>query len=186
MENNNISLSEYQKRAMNTAIYPKRGRNILYPMLGLIGETGELVEKIKKVIRDDNGKITAARRESIRSEMGDILWYLAAICTEAKIDLGAAYLLVNKDKNVRQDLFLLILQLPHVLSQISKSVEYCMDSDVSKHQTDIGDNIATMLKLLMNICLVCALDLNKVAEKNLEKLWDRHTRGVIKGDGDDR
>ena len=78
---------EYQKLAYDTAIYPNKGNNIYYPALGL-GEAGEVQGKIKKVMRDDNDVLTDEKKEQIKSEMGDVLWYLAALASEMKIDLS--------------------------------------------------------------------------------------------------
>ena len=50
--------NDYQKLAFTTAQYPNIGENPIYCILGLCGETGEVAEKIKKVIRDNNGKFT--------------------------------------------------------------------------------------------------------------------------------
>ena len=69
------------------AIYPRKGRNVTYPALGLCGESGEVAEKVKKAIRDDRGKITSERREEIIKESGDVMWYLAAIASELKMSL---------------------------------------------------------------------------------------------------
>ena len=45
-----MNFSEYQLKSRITAIYPNIGTNIVYPTLGLCGETGEVAEKIKKII----------------------------------------------------------------------------------------------------------------------------------------
>ena len=45
MENNNLTLDEYQQLALETAIYPNP---IIYPTLGLTGEAGEVSDKVKK------------------------------------------------------------------------------------------------------------------------------------------
>src|SRR5688500_10988717 len=50
---------------------------LLYTCLGLAGETGELLEKIKKLIRDKNGEITHEFRDAVTKEIGDIQWYQA-------------------------------------------------------------------------------------------------------------
>lgn len=79
---------EYQLRAMTTAIYPGRGQgNYTYPALGLAGESGEVCEKIKKAIRDDDGVITPERRALVAKELGDVLWYVATLATELNLDL---------------------------------------------------------------------------------------------------
>jgi NTP pyrophosphatase (non-canonical NTP hydrolase) len=84
-----MDLSEYQSRSRATAVYPQAGGNLLYPTLGLCGEAGEVAEKIKKMVRDDDGVLTGERRSALAKELGDVLWYLAQIATEADLDLDA-------------------------------------------------------------------------------------------------
>jgi NTP pyrophosphatase (non-canonical NTP hydrolase) len=82
-------LSDYQRRSRATAVYPDAGSNLTYPALGLCGEAGETAEKVKKVIRDDAGVLTDERREALAAELGDVLWYLAQLATEAGLELDA-------------------------------------------------------------------------------------------------
>ena len=58
-----MNFNEYQQKARQTAIYPNKDNNFIYPTLGLVGEDGEVAEKIKKVIRDNNGIITLEKKE---------------------------------------------------------------------------------------------------------------------------
>ncbi|NQV12120.1 nucleoside triphosphate pyrophosphohydrolase family protein [Candidatus Uhrbacteria bacterium] len=109
-----MMFTDYQQQSRKTAIYPNLGSDIIYPTLGLVGETGEVADKIKKMIRDDGGMLTAERRELLKKELGDVMWYLAQLCTE----LG--------------------------------------------------------------------FDMDEIANQNLEKLFSRKERGVLKGDGDTR
>lgn len=84
-----MDFAEYQKRAGSTAIYESRGKSLCYPALGLAGEAGEVAEKVKKLVRveglfaqpDDDFK---AR---LKKELGDVLWYIAATCFEAGLDM---------------------------------------------------------------------------------------------------
>jgi NTP pyrophosphatase (non-canonical NTP hydrolase) len=82
-----VRFSEYQTRSRATAVYPEAGNNIVYPALGLCGEAGEAAEKVKKAIRDDGGTLTQERREALAAELGDVLWYVAQLATEAGLDL---------------------------------------------------------------------------------------------------
>ncbi|MCD6371508.1 MAG: nucleoside triphosphate pyrophosphohydrolase family protein [Candidatus Aenigmarchaeota archaeon] len=82
-----MEFEEYQKKSRETAIYPNKGKNFVYPVLGLLGEAGEVTEKIKKLIRDKEGKIDDEFREKIKKELGDVLWYIAQLCTELNISL---------------------------------------------------------------------------------------------------
>lgn len=82
-----LTFNNYQKAAYQTAIYPRKGSNPYYPVLGLCGESGEVAEKMKKVMRDDNEIITADKKELICKELGDVLWYVAALATELNLSL---------------------------------------------------------------------------------------------------
>jgi NTP pyrophosphatase (non-canonical NTP hydrolase) len=83
-----VDISEYQRRSRATAVYPDAGDNLAYPALGLCGEAGEAAEKVKKAMRDDGGVLTDERREALAGELGDVLWYVAQLATEAGLDLG--------------------------------------------------------------------------------------------------
>ena len=72
MENKELTLNEYQQLALETAIYPNP---IIYPTLGLTGEAGEVSDKVKKVLRDNDSVFTDEKKLEIAKEIGDVLWY---------------------------------------------------------------------------------------------------------------
>jgi NTP pyrophosphatase (non-canonical NTP hydrolase) len=108
-----MDLAEYQRLSRRTAEYPGEAW-LAYPALGLAGEAGEVAEHAKKAIRDDGGQVTEERRCAMAKELGDVLWYVAQLASELK------------------------------------------------------------------------LDLDEIAQANLDKLLSRQQRGVLSGDGDDR
>jgi NTP pyrophosphatase (non-canonical NTP hydrolase) len=83
-----MTLNEYQEKSKATAIYPAE-QALAYVSLGLAAEAGEVANKFKKIIRDDNGKLTPERSKAIADELGDVLWYAAQIATELGVDLDA-------------------------------------------------------------------------------------------------
>lgn len=83
-----LDFATYQSRAQTTAVYPGRGEgNYTYPALGLAGETGEVCEKLKKAIRDEAGAISPERKALLAKELGDVLWYIAALSTELGLSM---------------------------------------------------------------------------------------------------
>jgi NTP pyrophosphatase (non-canonical NTP hydrolase) len=82
-----MKLSEYQEKARVTALYPNVGSNPYYPALGLGGEVGEVLNKIKKVMRDHDGVVTDEFKTDLKKELGDVLWYIAAIASELDLNL---------------------------------------------------------------------------------------------------
>ena len=84
-----MEFSEYQQLSRRTATYPRAGEDMTYPALGLCGEAGEVAEKVKKTLRDDGGVLSDDRRDALSRELGDVLWYLSQLATEAGLDLEA-------------------------------------------------------------------------------------------------
>jgi len=82
-----MNFEEYQKESRKTAVYPNAGENFIYPVIGLAGETGEVSEKIKKVIRDKNGIVDDETRDAIKKELGDVLWYVSQLASELGLSL---------------------------------------------------------------------------------------------------
>ena len=83
-----MDLDYYQTCALETAVYPNQGQNFAYPTLGLVGEAGEVADKLKKVIRDNDGILTDPVRDAVAKELGDVLWYLAVVAYEMDYDLN--------------------------------------------------------------------------------------------------
>jgi NTP pyrophosphatase (non-canonical NTP hydrolase) len=80
-----MSFDDYQEEAVSFAFYPKSTEWELpfYPALGLAGEAGEVVEKIKKLMRDTDAKIlTEDQKREIAKELGDVLWYVANLAAD--------------------------------------------------------------------------------------------------------
>lgn len=110
-----MDMDEYQKLAARTGAVPDGTVLQLYDLgLGIAGEAGEVAEKLKKSIRDDGATISDERKQMLKNEIGDVLWYV---------------------------------------SQLSRTLGF---------------------------------SLSEVAQHNVDKLWERHQRGVIRGSGDNR
>ena len=82
-----MKANDYQNGALQTAIYPNRGANFVYPTLGLVGEAGEVAEKVKKIIRDGDGVLTDTSRDAIAKELSDVCWYVAVLASELDYSL---------------------------------------------------------------------------------------------------
>ena len=84
-----MDFDEYQDRAEETAIFPDELPDFVetgqvYTVLGEAGEGGEIAEKLKKAIREDDPDYI----EDMRAEIGDVLWYLSQVCEEFGWDMG--------------------------------------------------------------------------------------------------
>lgn len=79
---------EYQKFTATTDVYPNDEFNIGYKALGLVGEAGEVADKIKKIYRDKNGNFNVTDEIEIAKELGDCLWYISCIAAAIGFELS--------------------------------------------------------------------------------------------------
>ncbi len=82
-----MDFRDYQTKSRKTAQYPPIGHPVIYPVLGLANEAGEVAGKVKKIFRDHQGVIDEDARQALAGELGDVLWYLAQVCTELDLSL---------------------------------------------------------------------------------------------------
>ena len=82
-----MTFDEYQKASTSTAEYSEFFVPWVYIALGIAGESGELVDKLKKVGRNNNGVFTDEAKVEIQKEIGDVLWYLSQLCEQLGLSL---------------------------------------------------------------------------------------------------
>ena len=87
-----MEFDEYQKKAAKYDLFEVSSDlkevGFIEKVLGLTGEAGETADKIKKILRDKDGTVSDEDRESATKELGDVLWYVAAIARYLGVDLS--------------------------------------------------------------------------------------------------
>lgn len=82
-------MNKYQKQAARTLIDSpdfdllNTELMIIWNAIGLAGETGEILDHIKKGIFHEHG----LDRDHLKEELGDVMWYIAGLCTKLGLDL---------------------------------------------------------------------------------------------------
>jgi len=79
---------ECRKTDVGTAAQDCLSPGWLYYVLGIAGESGELLEKVKKLFRDKNGIVDDEFKDMIIKEMGDVQWYMARFADQFGIDFN--------------------------------------------------------------------------------------------------
>jgi NTP pyrophosphatase (non-canonical NTP hydrolase) len=82
-----MNMDDYQQAALRTAAARDKPNELFHLLLGLVGETGEIAEKAKKIIRDKGSDFSQWDPEDIKKELGDTLWYLAVIADHFDLSL---------------------------------------------------------------------------------------------------
>ena len=179
-----MEFSEYQERAWFTAVYPGVGNNFVYPTLGLMDEVGELY-----LAHELPGPTWGQKRAAVIKEAGDVLWYVACLCSELNIDLQDValyntfeeFVIPTKFESIR-----LFFCASVIAGKIKKAVRDTNGIIPHDDMEAIKYFLLLTLRLLLDVCDAGDITLNEVAEKNLEKLADRRKRNRLHGSGDDR
>jgi len=84
-----MTFNNFQTNASRTAFYPRvfPNQGLYYTALGLVGEAGEIANKVKKIMRDNNGNLEELAKADIFDELGDVLWYCASLADELGVNL---------------------------------------------------------------------------------------------------
>ncbi len=87
-----MNLNDYQKAAVKTDMTKGKGEGVLSiafmdKVLGLLGESGEIAEKLKKILRDKDAQLSEDDRQELAKELGDVLWYTAVMADYLKMPL---------------------------------------------------------------------------------------------------
>lgn len=82
-----MTFKEYQVQALTTSRGKEEHNELFHRILGLVGETGELAEKLKKWVRDENSQESSLDKQDLEKELGDVLWYIAILADYLELDL---------------------------------------------------------------------------------------------------
>ena len=97
-----VTTEDYQKLVREVALYRESASKavhglpiealikllrVFYATTGLAGEAGEVSNKIKKILRDNEGQIDEVVRMKILGELGGVMWYITALAQEFSLSL---------------------------------------------------------------------------------------------------
>lgn len=101
-----MQISDYSQQALKTLVgthaYGNIDARMMALVLGICGESGEIAEKFKKLIRDKNGALSPQDKAEIIKELGDVLWYVNAVAYVLGSSLEEVAQLNNKKLASRQ------------------------------------------------------------------------------------
>ena len=183
-----MTLDEYQEKALRTAMYEDK---ITYPALKLIGETGEVCEKLGKILRDQYGLIGIENKKQLAKELGDVMWYVAVLTHDVGFKLSNFGLRrkeedVNKlfaDETIHQ---IAVRMANFAVWTSMKAIVFEKHTKESCRKKDVAIGAGTMIEFIQRLALMIDYNLDDIMEMNVGKLQSRFIRRKIKGSGDDR
>lgn len=188
-----LTLSAYQDQAQLTDQRRIDEPGLAFPLLGLFGETGSLLSEVKKKQRDPVAYL--GYEASVLEELGDVLWYLAAV--SARANLGLNELAVNLDRSLEDwqstgapDLSFDALEAPAIgiaaapspafertLLALAGEVGLLMTDHyagrLERNRSSLKGRLIAVLRALRDAAHEAGITLEAAATANLEKIFDR-------------
>ena len=83
-----MTFDEYQKKALTTAIaHPDPLMDKTIWAMGVAGESGEVLEKWKKIVAYKDGVVSEEDRAELGKELADVIWYIAVFSESLGLSL---------------------------------------------------------------------------------------------------
>lgn len=165
-----MDLKQYQKRCLETAIYPNIGNNPLYPFLGLCGEFSEFYEI----------ELTGYH-EDVKKELGDVFWYFSILCYELKIDLTK--IIGN------QNIAVIFKGLDTIFKDIGKLSELFKKQIRDNNEIPLLNFELILFDIYINLFYYIdyrGWTVFEIMDMNISKLQKRKERNTLHGNGDNR
>ena len=186
-----MNFIHYQEKAWSTAVYNNKGENPVYICEGLDGESGEVQEIIKRMHRQQGLDL-----EKLNGESGDSLWYIQGMYSEFMLSMINCEMSVYQSDCVASlkafDIHHWSLQLGAGVGKVLGWVDDLVYNPEYYHYPQdhltlsLKDHLEDCLRSLTMIIHSAGLQLEDVAQFNLDKLASRQERGVLRGTGSDR
>ena len=195
---NNVGFwNDYQKQAWSFA--KDSSKSLCYLIPGLLGESGECCDKLKRLVRGDKQINSIEFVEDFAAELGDVLWYPFGVASLLDIqlaeapgciipggvlahkpsDIFAAGVVLTKNACTFADTFLFadtIKPLDEVISYAFKQTNLFR----------IGNSAKAVFSAVSALAAVIGLNIEEIASLNIAKLSQRKINGTIAGSGDNR
>lgn len=164
-----MNLNEYQRLALRTS--GEGHDRVKNGCLGLIGESGEIVDIVKKYMFQ-SGENPPFPKDKFIKEMGDVLWYCAETVSGMELELGTV---LSPEKLYRlagnTDVEFVAVTLSVQAAHVYNDFFYC-------HQTEAAlYGICNIYSALLRLCDLVGTTIDEVADTNIEKLKKRYPDG---------
>jgi NTP pyrophosphatase (non-canonical NTP hydrolase) len=190
-----LTVDQYVREAARTDQRKGPG-TIGFTMLGLVGETGSLLAEAKKKQRDAASYLGYA--EAVAEEIGDVLWYLAAVARRHRLalsDIAAAALVADgvyrAGDNAALSLHALqpahmplvkapmpkfehgLLGLAGEVGLLARGID---GAGHPGHRAAVAQRLVAIMRRLIQAATDSGVTLEGAAIKNLQKIFDRWPR----------
>lgn len=179
-----MNLVEYKDIALqrlNKTIVDNPKESMRYGCMGLIEETGEIIAELRKPLFKGNFHEKSLDIQNIKSELGDLIWYIALISKDYNINIEQLEDFEIDKSNIqllrREEIIRVAINMGKSTGQI---VHECMEIfNENKSNEELIDKMREHYKNINELANVLGIDIEEVLEENVKKINSRYTE---KGD----
>mgnify|MGYP001238710083 CR=1 FL=1 len=184
-----MNIKDYNQQALQTRIYPNVGNNYAYCLFGLVGESGELLEKSFSETEEFN-------LQDVIKELGDNTWYVVGLADELKLSERFLNSSFNANKSaedlekMQADYHVSLVRLPILIGTIGEIVKKAIRDNngvIPEAKLEVIYNVLVEYwNQLILISNILGYKIEEVCQINIDKLTKRAVEGKISGSGDNR
>lgn len=173
-----MNIEEYKSIALqrlNKSIAFDQKENMYYACMGLIEETGEIIAELRKPLFKGNFHEKALDIEEIKSELGDLMWYISLICKNANIDMNQLKnYKVDDDKQIsnREKIIQIAINMGQVAGQIVE--EYLKLHNENNTNEELTEKISKQYENICELAQKLDMTIDEILNENLRKINSRY------------
>ena len=181
-----MQIEEYQSLAMRTS--PEGHDRVLNGCMGLIGESGEIVDLVKKW-KFQSGDHADLPKEKLIEECGDVLWYCAELASGLNKNLAEIYENVNSFYDVMREIDretpieIMVMRLAMIAVRPTRylydgPLPESWEIDTVRMESAAAAEIVGIMTLIRNMLEIhCETTMLCAMEQNIDKLRKRYPDG---------
>ena len=174
-----MNLLEYKNIALqrlNKTIAENTNESMRYSCMGLIEETGEIIAELRKPLFKGNFHEKALDINNIKSELGDLIWYIALMCKDYNVDISEVEKFeITKNKVQlprREEIIRTAISMGQSTGQI---VGECMEIyEKSKNNEELTNKMQELYKYINQLACVLEIDIEQILDENVKKINCRY------------
>lgn len=173
-----MNLEEYKSIAlqrMNKSIAFDQKENMYYACMGLIEETGEVVTELRKPLFKGNFHEKTLDIEEIKSELGDLMWYISLICKNANIDMDQLKIYkIDDDTQIskREKIIQIAINMGQIAGQIVD--EYLKLYNENNTKEELTEKINKQYENICELAKKLDITIDEILNENIKKINARY------------
>lgn len=174
-----MNLEEYKNIALqrlNKSIVSNQKENMYYACMGLVEETGEIIAELRKTLFKGNFHEKTLDVEEIKSELGDLIWYISLICKNTNIDMNqlSNYKVNEYDTQIskREKIIKISINMGQVTGQIVE--EYLKLHTKNNGDEELNKKISSQYENICELAEQLNMTIDEILNENLRKINSRY------------